>query len=145
MIVLSRNLLQLGKNKQLWKKLKKFFPQFQRWILRQPIHQILQMRYQNKPGRLVLDLIDQNLEKMVNEAQIWTLKYSHQSKSFVLHPFYFFYLTFFAPLALMPRSMDLQKFWLNLFCRKEQELSGVYFRFFIAQKMKELHWFLWNF
>ena len=52
------------------KEIEKKFPQFQRWILRQPIHQILQMRYQNKPGRLVLDLIDQNLEKMVNEAQI---------------------------------------------------------------------------
>ena len=56
-----------------------------------------------------------------------------------------FVVTFFAPPALTPRRLDLQKFAFNLFCRKEQELSGEYFRFFIALKMKELHWFSCNF
>ena len=56
-----------------------------------------------------------------------------------------FVVTFFAPPALTPRRLDLQKFAFNLFCRKEQELSGEYFRFFIALKMKELHWFSSNF
>ena len=63
--------------------------------------------------------------------KIWNLSFSHQ--------------TFFEPPALTPRYMNLQKFSLNIFRRKEQGLSVEYFRFFIALKMKELHWFLWNF
>ena len=51
-------------------EIENYFPRFQRWILRQLIHQILQMRYQSEPGGLVLDLTDQNFEKMINEAQI---------------------------------------------------------------------------
>ena len=45
------------------KEIEKFFPQFQRWILRQPIHQILQMRYQNKPEGLLVDLMIRFLKK----------------------------------------------------------------------------------
>ena len=50
-----------------------------------------------------------------------------------------YFKTFFALPALAPKCLDSQKFSFNLFCRKEQELFVEYFRFFIAQKMKELH------
>ena len=56
-----------------------------------------------------------------------------------------YFKTFFALPALAPKCLDSQKFSFNLFCRKEQELFVEYFRFFIAQKMKELQWFLCNF
>ena len=62
-----------------------------------------------------------------------------------LQPFYFFFLTFFAPLALTPKCLDLQKFAFNLFCREDQELSVEYFRFLIAQKLTELRRFSCDF